>query len=267
MKKLALALVCFASLAFFASCNQEGQPSIQVLVEEGYVQDGAVVDLDTDVHFGFVVASSPVTNYELASLVIKIDGEEYDTKDLTGLYSYTYNEGLVSYEINRDEIVGESMITAVVTDAAGQIATATINLSINQPEAPVQTLEPKDFTWFRHNSNDGEGLAEYGLEWKGNGKEVFAIIKPVDGATLYGFSPEIWDEVTTDAEKVTAFTEGLHSVMSDFRGVSAWNSHDNYDFVIGTIYNNEYHLIHITKGVVANNGSAGTDITITGQSK
>ncbi|KWW27638.1 MAG: hypothetical protein F083_2973, partial [bacterium F083] len=38
MKKLALALVCIASLAFFASCNKEGQPTIQVYNgEDGYV--------------------------------------------------------------------------------------------------------------------------------------------------------------------------------------------------------------------------------------
>ena len=72
--------------------------------------------------------------------------------------------------------------------------------------------------------------------------------------------------MTTDVEKVAAFTEGLHSVMDDFRGVSAWNTKD-YDYVIGTLYEGEYHLIHITHGQVDNNGSAGTDITITGKAK
>ena len=46
MKKLALALVCFASLAFFASCVKEGQPTIQVINEAGYAQDGATINTD-----------------------------------------------------------------------------------------------------------------------------------------------------------------------------------------------------------------------------
>ena len=259
MKKLALALVCLVSVAFFASCTPEGDPTIYVLNEEGYVKSGDVVDLGTEFSFGFVMASSIESGKELSSLIVKIDDNVLDTVDLTGKKDYTYTDTRV-FELTRDEIVGESTITAIVTDAAGKTATASITLSVNQPELP---LEAMDFSWFRHGGNPGEGLAEYGLEWTNNAKEVFAVIKPVNGATLHGFSPDIWNEVTTEAEKVAAF-ENSGLAMTDFRGVSAWSSKD-YDFVIGTIYNGEYHLIHITHGTVV--GSGPTDITITGQAK
>lgn len=260
MKKLALALVCLVSVAFFASCTPEGDPTIYVLNEEGYVKNGDIVDVNTEFNFGFVMASSIETGKELSSLVLKIDDNAPDTIALTGK-DYTYT-GTLIYELTREEIIATSTIEAIVIDAAGKTASASITLSINKPEDPVQTLEPNDFTWFRHGSNPGEGLAEYGLKWENNAKEAFAVIKPVDGATLCGFAPETWDEVTTDVEKAAIFSEAIS--MADFRGVSAWSSKD-YDYVIGTIYNGEYHLIHITRGEVV--GSGPTDITITGQAK
>ena len=80
MKKLALALVCLVSVAFFASCTPEGDPTIQVLNEEGYVQSGDVVDVNTDFNFGFVMASNAQTGKELTSLILKIDEETPDTR-------------------------------------------------------------------------------------------------------------------------------------------------------------------------------------------
>ena len=259
MKKLALALVCFASIAFFASCNKVGQPTIQVLNQEGYVQSGATVDVDEDINFGFVVASSPVTNKELATLVVTIDSVEWANVNLAGKTEYTFTDQ-VRYGLSKDEIVGTSIITATVTDAAGETATATITLTLNQP---AMELVENDFTWFRHGGNPGQGLEEFGLEWTNNAKEIFCVIKPVEGATLYSFTSDTWNEVTTDVEKAAVFSEALS--MTDFRGVSAWST-KTYDYVIGTLYNGEYHLIHITHGQV-DSSAAGTDITITGQAK
>jgi len=274
MKKLALALVCLVSVAFFASCTEpveNPEPSIEVVTTEGFVQDGAVIDVlgdTTFVTFGFNVASNPDTKKMLSSLVVSVDDEQLANLSLSNQSNFTYSN-VLAYTFSRDEIIGESTITAIVTDEAGETNTASITIKFNQV---AMDLEVKDFSWLRQGTNPGEGLAEYGLEWKSNVKEAHAIIKPVEGATLYGFSADTWDEVVTDADKLNAFTEGLHTIMDDFRGVSAWNSHDDYDFVIGTLYNNEYHLIHITKGDVQSiTNDQGqyirTDITITGQSK
>ena len=259
MKKLALALVCLVSVAFFASCNQpKGQPTIAVLQEEGFVKDGDIVNLGEEVNFGFVMATSPQSNSLLKSLIIKIDDEAPDTIDIQGT-EYTY-KGVITYNLSKDEIVGNSTIIATVYDAVGEFATTSIKLSINQPAQP---LEAKDFTWYRHGANTAEGnLADLGLQWAGNSKESFVILKPLTGATLYGFTSEDWGATTTDVEKAALFSDGLSAVMDEFRGVSAWSDKD-YDFVIGTVYNGEYHLIHITHGDV----ESKTDITITGQYK
>lgn len=274
MKKLALALVCFASVAFFASCQKEitnPEPAISVITDEGFVKNGDVVDVEQPFVYGFQMASNSQTKKELKQLTlttyfVDLEGtEELQQEEiipLTGKTEYRFVD-TVYYEVTTREVMGSIKTVATVTDVDGKINTATLNLSLNEPAEP---LEEADFTWFRHGSNPAEGLEEFGLEWTGNGKEVFAILKPVEGATLYGFGSDVWNEVTTDVEKVAAFTEGLHTVMEDFRGVSAWNTKD-YDYVIGTLYEGEYHLIHITHGQVDNNGSAGTDITITGKAK
>ena len=276
MKKLALALVCFASVAFFASCQQEitnPEPSISLITDDGFIKNGDVIDVEQAFVYGFQMASNSQTKKELKQLTlttyfVDLEGtEELQQEEiipLTGKTEYRFVD-TVYYEVTTREVMGSIKTVATVTDVDGKINTATLNLSLNEPAEP---LEEADFTWFRHGSNPAEGLEEFGLEWTGNGKEVFAILKPVEGATLYGFGvgSDVWNEVTTDVEKVAAFTEGLHSVMDDFRGVSAWNTKD-YDYVIGTLYEGEYHLIHITHGQVDNNGSAGTDITITGKAK
>ena len=277
MKKLALALVCFVSVAFFASCNPEitnPEPSIAIMTGENYMYDGQTIDLNQEYLLGFRAASNSQTMKELASFtlvckILDLDDTEIYTVDTTCAISgteYVYQETM---SFGTRELVGKLAFTATVTDVDGKINSVTINLNVNQPAVE---LEPKDFSWLRKGSEDGTGLAEYGLEWTGNGKEVFAIIKPVTGAKLYMLPADVWEATTTDIEKAALFTEGtLISEISDFRGVSAWNSND-YDYVIATLYDDEYHLIHITHGDVQSITNAQgqyirTDITITGQSK
>lgn len=281
MKKLALALVCFASVAFFASCQQEitnPEPAISVITDEGFVKNGDVVDVEQTIVYGFQMASNSQTKKELkqlsvATYFINLEGveelQEEEIVSLAGKTEYRYVD-TVYYEVTTRELMGSIKTVATVTDVDGKINTATLTLNLNEPAEP---LEEADFTWFRQGTNDAIGLDEFGLEWTDNGKEAFAIIKPVEGATLYGFGvgSDVWNEVTTDVEKVAAFTEGLHSVMDDFRGVSAWSDKD-YDFVIGTLYEGEYHLIHITHGdvetITNNQGQTiRTDVTITGKAK
>jgi hypothetical protein len=276
MKKLALALVCFVSVAFFASCTPEitnPEPSIAIMTGENYVYDGQTIDINTEYLIGFRAASNSQTMKELASFklvgtIYDIDDSVLSTNDSTFAISgseYVYQK-VLNFEVR--ELIGKVSLTASVTDVDGKVNSTTITLNINQPAV---ALEPKDFSWLRKGSEDGTGLAEYGLEWKGNGKEVFAIIKPVEGATMFAILPEDWEAVKTDVDKAAFFSDGVYSVISDFRGVSAWNSND-YNFVIGTLYNGQYHMIHITHGEVQSITNAQgqyvrTDITITGQSK
>ena len=64
MKKLALALMCLVSVAFFASCNKpvaNPEPSIAAKTGENYVYDGQTVDLGQNYTLGFVAASNSQT--------------------------------------------------------------------------------------------------------------------------------------------------------------------------------------------------------------
>jgi len=259
MKKLALALMCLVSVAFFASCNPEGQPTIQVLEQEGYVQDSAFVELGQEVQFGFVVASSATTNKELTSLVVKVDDTEWANVDLTGKTEYTYTD-VVTYTAERNEVVGTSVITAVVTDAAGQIATATINLSITQEDNLVETA----FTWNRHGGDDATGLDAFGLKWTKNERAIYAVIEPVEGAILYQFDPSTWSETTTATQKTALFETAISvSQWKEFNVAGAVDQ--TLDVVLGTSYNNELHLLHITNGHIET--FKGTDVTLTGMAK
>ena len=276
MKKLALALACLVSVAFFASCDkpvENPEPSLAVKTGENYVYDGQTVDIGQNYTLGFRAASNSQTMKELATFKLNVkfttlddtETKSYDSIINVSGTEYTFeqvlNFGLTNNEESR-ELVAKAIFTPTITDVDGKMNSTTINLNINQPAV---ALEPKDFSWVRQGSSDATGLAEYGLEWTGNGKEVFAIIKPVAGAEMYMILPEDWAAVKTDVDKAAFFSDGVYSVISDFQGVSAWNSND-YNFVIGTRYNGEYHMIHITHGEVLS-ATSGTTITITGQSK
>ena len=269
MKKLALALVCLFSIAFFASCTQEGQPTIQVYNHEGYVQDGQTVNTGEQIDFGFVVASSPITNSKLVSLVVKIDDDEWANIDLTGETEYTYTD-YVEYAPDRDEILGTSVITAVVTDAAGKTATATITLTINQPDAP---LLAQTFSWYRKGNSipSAEEMANYGLKFGDNYKaEVFATILPLDSnVELYLCDGADFATITTMSEKNAYFTslaaEETGTKIEKYRNVTCNNSAD-YNDMLAVVYGENLYLIHITRGEIET-GSYGTQVTIKGELK
>lgn len=261
MKKLALALVCLVSVAFFASCDpqvENPEPKISIIAEEGYLVGGEVVEMDVVYPFGFIVSSNPETQKELAKLVI-VCGEETICDTVISGTEFVYR-GEIYFTPNDDsrEIVGSAEINATVTDAAGQTNTATIKVDINQETA----LETGTFEWRRDNGADGTGLEEYGLKWEKNvnGKTV-AKIEPLEGATLVVFAPEDWTSTTTVAQKAALFTEVVG--VNAFQEVSTTAS-NTYDLVIGTIYNENTYLIHITKCEVY---ERGWHFVITGEVK
>ncbi len=269
MKKLALALVCIASLAFFASCNKEGQPTIQVYNgEDGYVLATDTVNVNTEVNFGFVVASSATTNKELVSLVVKVDDTEWANKDLTGMTEYTYTDK-VKYDYDRDEIVGTSVITATVTDAAGQVATATITLTLNNPDQP---LISKTVEWIRKGANlvgitEAE-MREIGLQWTGSYKDIMATIKPLDGAQLYVCSGDDYNGIATMSDKNAYFTNLAETgtAVESYRNITTNNSSD-YNDMLAVVYGQKLTLVRINHAQIDNLGSVGTQITITGEMK
>lgn len=269
MKKLALALMCLVSVAFFASCDPEvtnPEPSIIILQEDGYVQNNDVVDLNTEVKFGFVVSSNATTQKALQKLVVSIDGTEWAnlTDTLTGLTTFTYKDVVIYEPQQRDSIVGASVITAIVTDVDGKTATTTINLQINQPAEPLAIV---DFEWYRL-GDEQTGLAEYGLYWDRNAKSPFAQIKPLDGVQLFKFdNTEVWNTVVYDYQKAALFADGA-TTAAMYNNVDVNLQTATYDDVIGTrMADGTLHLLHITSHRVGAQQSAGRPVWIYGQAK
>ena len=277
MKKLALALVCLVSVAFFASCDpqeivQELQPSIEVLTGEDYLQNGDVIDMYELRDYGFRCASNPTSQAELAKFVLTstiTTGEDDEVPSISVICDsvisgteFTYL-GELYFEWEEKEIVASAEITATVTDVDGFTNQISFKIDINESEDLV-TLP---FQWTREGSNDGEGLAIFGLKWTRNldGKETFAVIEPLDNTVaMYSVPAEKWDEVQTITDKAALFSDGgAAEPIRDYRGVSAWASHE-YNDVIATCYDGFYYLIHITKGTVT---TKGTNIVIDGEVK
>lgn len=254
-------------------------PSIHVLQEVGYLQNGQLVDIGYDeqltIPFGFVMASNPQTNKALKHL--KVDVEDFDLegvsldffnladKDIEGT-SYTY-EDVITFQFIRD-LIGRIVITAIVTDAAGETASASINFSINLSVPP---LEVKQFTWIRRGSsflnNTEEEMAEFGLYWSGNYKDVFATIKPLEGSILYVCNGDDFWNITTDVEKaayLASLSETTSPVVS-YRNVTISNSADYNDLLV-VLEDGNVHLILISRAEIEN-GIYGTQVSIMGEAK
>ena len=272
MKKLALALVCLVSVAFFASCDpttvvENPEPSIAIVADSGYLYDGQVIELGVEYPYGFRAASNAETLKELAKLEVTCTvGDEISILCDTTISGteFVFN-GVIYFEGTEEnrEIIGTATITATVTDAAGEKKSTSLEVSINEEENLVAT----DFSWNRHGGQEATGgLEELGLQWTSNAREIYAVIKPLEGATLYDFSAgrDVWNSITTKAEKAALFSEASNP-LEQFKEISCTAEDKDYDFVLGTVYEGEYYLIHITHSHVYT--FKGTDVTITGQVK
>jgi hypothetical protein len=238
-------------------------PSISVLQGEEFVQDGTVVEVDTECHFGFYAAS----RIGLASFVVKVDDCVWANIDLTGYIEYTYTDYVV-YAPERDEILGTSVITAIVTDVAGQSATASITLTIVQPDQPLFAT-PIEWTKQGNNVLSADEMATYGLEWGSSYKDVYATLKPLDGATLYLCDGDAYFNITTEVEKAAFFATLAETSLpvASYRNISVMHASCPYNDLLAVIDpRGGSHLIHITYATTET-GSYGTKITITGEAK
>ena len=262
MKKLALALVCLVSVAFFASCTPKGNPTITVLQEEGYVKDGDVVTSGQEFNFGFVVASSIETSKELSTLVITIDDEEAVNENLTGT-EYTY-KGALTLTLTRELPTAE--IKAVVTDAAGATATATITVSIEESTALVETTI--QWTKVGHNAQD---LSDYGLFWKEtNYKTPFTHIIPAENFTMFLTDGDKYESIKTAVDLANLFTtlneDPAVQPCTDYAKIDCNATARYNDLLITKDAKGGYHAIHVT-GATITSESQGTKIVIEGKAK
>ena len=275
MKKLALALVCFASVAFMASCVktvEHPEPSLAVMTGENYLYDGQTIDLGTEYILGFRAASNSETMKELATF--NLNGTLYDLNntliqsvDTTYTISgseYVYQE---PWNFNARELVGKVIFTATVADVDGKTNSTTINLSLNQPAVE---LAVEDINWVKiaHNAQD---LSAYGLFWKEtNYKSPFTHILPAEGSTLYLVENGDQDfvNIVTDVDLNNYYIQLAETgrPIDDYKNVDCNASHDYHDLLIVKEANGKLHAINITRADITT-PAAGTRITITGKAK
>ena len=268
MKKLALALVCLVSIAFFASCTPEVQnpePSIAIFAGgHNYLYDGMVVNVNEDYPFAFKAASNAETQKDLATFKVYINDEIQVDSVITGK-EFEFN-GIFTYEL-RDEIIDQTTIKAVVTDVAGKMNTATINLQINRPAIP---LEVSDFEWTKigHNVMD---LASYGLRWhENNWKSPYTHIYAADGYKLYVRNGDDFATITNSIELANYYNAILEQEIpadEQYNRVDC-NASADYNDMLVTVKEEtgEIQLIHVTRAEITT-PSQGTKVVITGQCK
>ena len=278
MKKLALALVCFASVAFMASCVktiEHPEPSIAVMTGEDYVYDGQTVDLNVNYKVGFHAASNSQTQKELASFnlaasLYELDGTLIESRDSTYVISgteYDHQEGLNFNFTNTRELVGKVSITGTVTDVDGKRNAVTINLNINQPAITLE-IEPINWVKTGHNVQD---LSAYGLVWKEtNYKSPFTHILPAEGSTLYLIEngDEVFNSIVTDIDLNNKFAELAETgrPIDDYKNVDCNASADYHDLLIVKEANGKLHAININRANITT-PTQGTRIEITGKAK
>ena len=278
MKKLALALVCFASVAFMASCVktiEHPEPSIAVMTGEDYVYDGQTVDLNVNYKVGFHAASNSQTQKELASFnlaasLYELDGTLIESRDSTYVISgteYDHQEGLNFNFTNTRDLVGKVSITGTVTDVDGKRNAVTINLNINQPAITLE-IEPINWVKTGHNVQD---LSAYGLVWKEtNYKSPFTHILPAEGSTLYLIEngDEVFNSIVTDIDLNNKFAELAETgrPIDDYKNVDCNASADYHDLLIVKEANGKLHAININRANITT-PTQGTRIEITGKAK
>lgn len=125
MKKSILFLACCIGLMFFASCKKDVQPTINVVTDPGYVCQGSQVFSGDPILIGFTVTGESLIQITLIA-------------EQNGAAIYTYSESLenvAAYNFAKNctiEASGTVSIRGTVTDAKGNTATKSFDISFNE---------------------------------------------------------------------------------------------------------------------------------------
>lgn len=288
MKKLALALVCMFSVAFFASCTktiEHPEPSIAVMTGEnfvtGTVDNPTIIDYDDEnaenFQYGFHVEYNAETKKELSSLIVTWewvdeDGgiDSYcDTIDLTGKTSYDYSDYV--FEQDRDILtIIDMTVKAVVIDVDNQRNTATLAYKVQMEE---DALIGRTIEWVRKadqlQGNTEQEMAAMGLKWTRSYKDVYyATIEPLnDDVVMYLCDGDDFDDIVYWSDKYAYFNNLAETAdpVENYRNITT-NNDSSYNDMLAVVYGDDLFLVHITYADIET-GSYGTQITITGEAK
>lgn len=273
MKKLnsMLSIACAATMIALTSCG--GDPMVTITPN----QDTVVInmaDLETPFLTGGITATDDYIIEEYYTINLK--------EAVQGIESYCFDTVLYTKDEKKQQDVFDFKLNdfngpyiSMLPMLAQYVSSITITVNCTETNAtvtlPIKFINNEDLTespmqWKREGGNDATGLEQFGLQWTSNMKEVFCVIRPVEGAKLVVFPEGVGAaayQLTNSAELAT-YIDAIPAA-EDFRGVSATRSND-YDLYIGSVYNGQYFIMHITKGTVET-ANAGTTITIDGAYK
>ena len=203
---------------------------------EDYRNESWIVDESNfygDLYDGY--ATSPYT-YRNGKLTIDVyswtDGDDYGSL----VFEFT------NIILNGSELTLSGRVTSSGFSSGSpysEEAPLSIKLTKNQ-QPPVSSYTEGSFEWERQGGGSASGLDEFGLEWRlNNQKAVYAVIKPLTGATLYILNSN--DYAATSLADINFPAES-----TQYKGVNVELSTGTYDDVIATEYNGKTYLIHVT---------------------
>ena len=287
MRKLALALVCLVSVAFFASCDptiENPEPSIAIITGAdcitGTVENPQQISVydTTNWRYGFHVESNAETKKELSRLKVTFEwtanglSETADTIiDLTGLTTYDFVANV--FEEEEKNIFFEMVVRATVTDVDNQSKTAAIAFKVDQPATDLTIY---DLNWQRKGSNlQGDTqteMAAFGLQWLAR-DPYHANIRPLPGFSLYVFNndADLFNKVVTDFDMEGFFAnlvENHIQPVEEYRNISVGLLGDRaYNDVLATVNSDGYMSLVLIEKANVQTGNYGVWTTITAKGK
>lgn len=263
MKNFKIAMILVAAVAFFCSCGDPEAPTISFVDADGLNEmTFDLTNASADVKITLTTSDSKgITNISVTRTMYDAnnneigDGVEYGPKaaDYEGKTDFS---GVITETLAKADVKDAVKIVyeAVVVNKKEVEAKATYTVNVVAP-----SFTESDLRWYRC-GNTKEGLAEVGLNWDSQTKDILANIKPVAGAKLY-----ILEAADYAITSIDALNAKLTSEAPVYRAISA-TQNGTYDDVIATVYNGKTYLMHITKST-ATSETAGTAITVTGTMK
>jgi len=130
MKKVVIAIVCFLSVAYFASCNKQpvsdnSVPTIAFLNGENLTYQDVNLTNVKELSFGITAFSNEETNMKLSHFhlycndIVLVDSANLATTSFNYTFSETFNKS------------GKYAIVAKIYDEAGKVATTSLNVTIH----------------------------------------------------------------------------------------------------------------------------------------
>ena len=272
MKKLALALVCLVSVAFFASCQKEaGIPSINFTSGENYISSDATVEALEPFMFGIQAKSNETTLEPLTKCTLQVfTGEDAKAVDTTIVI-----DNQTQFNFDAQIALPEGAYTFVATVYNDKDMTNECRMTITSVVS-AQPLQVNDIEWVKtgHNVQD---LSAFGLEWKTtNYKDPFTHILPAEGCMLFACSGDgdKFANINTDLDLAAEFSRLQEMTVlpsnintTEYNKVDCNPANKDYnDLLITKDAEGNFHAILIKHATVSN-PAAGTQITITGQAK